>query len=232
MSNQRAMKRKMAKGAELPDISKASSERPQRGQQELSPEKKQQIQVTNAALTDLIYDERTQPEIQKMLTRGEPIQTVPMAVNTVFLKFEDLTKDKGPMPLDVKLAAGVHAFSEVMEMGEAAGSIPPDLTEQQMQPILRETIQKYIERGLKEGTLDPIELQQRVEPLMSEQESMLGSQMGKQHGVPGELQQSQSAMMMSQKAQAPLKMENAQLKEGNKKMVGALQGIASQPEAN
>jgi len=222
MSNQRAMKRKMMKGQI------GNSERPMIKEKELSPEEKKQIQVTNAALTDLLYDDRTRPEIENMLSRGDPMMTIPTAVNTVFMKFEDMTQDKGVMPLDIKLACGVHLFSEIMEMGEAKVAVPEDLTEQQMMPILRETIQKYIERGLKEGTIDPIELQQRVEPLLTDQERAIGAKLGKQHGVPMELQQSQSNMMMTQKAQAPLKAENAQLKKGNQNMESALQGIASQ----
>lgn len=196
-------------------------------QQEVDPKKRKQLQTMQAMMTDMIYHQDSKSSIQSMLTKGDPGHTIPATVNTVFMKFEDMTKEKlGDMPLDMKLAGGVHLFSEIMELAEAQGVIPEDLPEAQIQPLLKNTIQQYVQRGLKEKTIDPIDLQKRIEPMLSQQEREVGAHMADATGTPVDVTEGQMMNGMMQKAQAPLQVENANLKKQNQGMQSALQGIA------
>ena len=143
--------------------------------QDLPPEKKRQLDMVNSTLTDMLYHPEGKEAIQNMLQESPPEQAIPTAVNTIFTKFEDMAKQKkGPVPLDIKLASGVHLFSEVMELAEAAGVIAEDIPEEAMQSLLRDSMQMYIQRGLKDKSIDPIELQQQVEPMLSGEEKEIG----------------------------------------------------------
>lgn len=196
--------------------------------QEVSPEKKRQVDMVNSTLTDMLYNAETKASVQAMLQKGKPEQSIPFAVNSVFQKFESMTKQKnGDMPLDIKLAGGVHLFSEVMELAEALGVIPEDMPEEAMQPLLKETMQQYITKGLKDKSIDPIDLQRRVEPLLSQEEREIGLQLGAGQGTPGEMSQGQGMEGALRKQMQPMQVENQQLKDRNKQMTGALQGMAS-----
>jgi hypothetical protein len=199
--------------------------------QELSPEKKEQIKMVNSTLTDMLYHPDAKAHIQSMLKQGDPMQTIPAAVNTIFSKFEDMaSKGKGAMPLDIKLAGGIHLFSEVMELAEAQGVIPEDLPKEQLQPLLKATMQQYIQKGLKDKTIDPIELQKQVEPLLSQEEREIGLDMAGGTGTPNEMSQSQGMQGIMQKQNAPMQAENQMLQKQNKGMQQALQGISQGPQ--
>ena len=190
------------------------------------------MKMVNATLTDMLYHPKGGSEsVQKMLTDGPPEVTIPTVVNTVFQRFEDMASQKqGPMPLDIKLVAGIHLFSEVMEMAEAKGVIPEDLPEEKIQPMLKECMQKYIQKGLKEGSIDVIDLQQRIEPLLTDEEREIGLGFAKAMGTPEQMGPMQAAEGMYQQRTKPIEVENQQLKQQNQKMQGALQGISEKPQ--
>lgn len=255
MANGRSIKRKMAKEqkaqgpmeqeAQAPESNGKGPQRfeeysdlaknlDQNAAQDITPEKKQQLQMVNSALTDMLYHPEGKEAIQGMLKGDAPPEhSIPMAVNTIFMKFEDMTKQGGQgkgMPLDVKLAGGVHLFSEVAELAEEMGVLPKDTQPEQLQPLMRATFQQYIQRELKTGGIDPIELQQQIEPLLSGEEKEIGMHFAKAQGVPGELQDAQAAEGMMRKREAPLKAQLAQTKGQNQQMTQALQGMAAAPE--
>ena len=197
----------------------------------LSPGQKEKLELAANMLTDMLYNPKTKDSVIKMIKGAPPEQSIPYAVNAVFDKFESMSKDKiGGVPIDVKLSAGVHLFSEVMEMAESMGLIPEDLGQDKIQGLLRETLKTYIQKGLKDGSIDPIKLQAETEPLLNEEEKKIGLQEGQKAGIPAELQQGQINMALTQNARRPLEMENASLKKSNKGMQSALQGISSQPQ--
>ena len=200
--------------------------------QDVSPEKQAQVKNVQDMMTDMVYHPDTKASIQSMLKAAPPEQSVPTTVNTVFMKFEDMAtqKNKKPMPLDMRLAGGVHLFSEVMEIGEALGVIPEDMQPDAMQPLLKDTMQMYIQKGLKTGSIDPIELQQQIEPLLTDDEMAVGLTLGEGQGVPPELQQAQANEGMYQQRSQPDKLKAQGLEKSNQQMQQALQGIAMKPE--
>lgn len=199
--------------------------------QDASPEKKQQVKQMQNMLTDMVYHPETKATVQDMLKSAPPQQSIPGAVNTVFQKFEDMVAQKQgkPMPLDMKLAGGIALFAEIMEIAEAMDVIPEDMSEEEMQPYLRETMEQYIKKGLKTKSIDPIELQQQIEPLLTDDEMAVGLAMGQQQGTPGQLQQAQAQEGMYQQRSQPDKLKAAGLQKSNQQMQQALQGIASKP---
>ena len=235
MSNQRAMKRKMAKEAppqvnpmEAKSQAALDSVAPKEGQK-VSPEKMQMIETMKGNITDLLYREETKGSLQKMLQAGSPNETVPAAVETVFGQFEQMaSKSNGPLSLELKLAGGLHAFNEVMELGTAMGVIPEDLPEENVGGLLEATMKKYIQKGLKDKSIDPIELQTAIEPMLSGEEAEVGMNVGRSQGVPGALNEQQSQEGLMQKRMAPLELENATLKKSAAKK-GALQGPQAPP---
>jgi len=191
----------------------------------------EQLKNMTAALTDMLYDPKTKGSVQKMLSDGPPDVTVPGTVNTVFKRFEDMMGQKnGPMPLDLKLPVGVSLFKEVLELGVGMGVLPQGMNIESSGDLLKATMEQYIKAGLKDKSIDPIELQQQVEPLMTDNDKQIGNRMGRESGVPGELAPAQVNAGMLQKAQAPMQAENMSLKKQNQQMQGALQGMAEMPQ--
>ena len=199
---------------------------------EMSPAKKKQLKNIQAMLTDMLYHPDTKQSVQSMLKSSPPHVSIPGATNAVFQKFEDMAtqKNKKPMPLDVRLTSGVMLFSEIMELSEDMEIVPEDLPEREIQGLLKDTMQQYIQKGLKTKSIDPIELQQAVEPMMSEEERQIGLEMGAAHGTPTELSSAVAAEGMYQKRVAPMEAKTQALQQSNKQMQGALQGIAMKPE--
>ena len=196
-----------------------------------TPEQKEKLDLSANMLTDMLYNPKTKNEVIKMIKDAPPEQSIPYTVNAVYERFEGMTNDKiGEIPLNMKLATGVHLFSEVMEMAENMGLIPEEIPEQTIQSLLKDTIKIYIEKGLKDGTVDPIDLQNRVEPLLSDKEKKIGLDVGSKSGIPMELQQGQVSLAIADKARRPLEMKNKSLQKENEGMQSALQGISSQPQ--
>ena len=258
MSNGRSIKRKMAKEQEAKAPlemmeDQAQEPKPQEGggtkhygsyedlsknlspeaRQDIPPAKKKQMDMVNSALTDMLYHPEGKQAIQSMLGGdAPPEQSIPMVANTVFMKFEDMIKQsgKGDVPLDVKLAGGVHLFSEVVELAESMGVIPEDVEPEALQPMMKDTFQRYIQQGIKTGAIDPIELQQQIEPLLSGEEKEIGMHFAKAMGTPESLQDGQAMEGIMRNREAPLKIQLENQKKQNLQMTQALQGMAAAPE--
>ena len=190
-----------------------------------------QLETINAAMMDMMYDPKTKRSIQKSLKDVPPEESIPSVTNMLMSRFEDIMKPKnGEMSLDMKLGVGVMTFTEVTTLAATMGVIPEELPEQQNQELLTKTMQQYIQRGLKEKTIDPVELQMAVEPLLTPEEQALGRQTGQGLEVPGQPTQQMGNAQMMDAAKAPLAVKNQQLEKSNASMNTALQGIAAQPE--
>ncbi len=195
-------------------------------EKKLSPQEEEQRNMINAAITDMIYNEQTKESIQKMLSGGEISMTLPKTTNAIFGQFEKMaSKQGGKMPLSIKLSGGVHTFTELLELGAAMGIVDPNMSEEEMQPLLKETIQQYIQLGLKDKSIDPIELQTAVEPYLSDEETEIGLNMGSESSVPTELTQQQANQGVLQNQMNPLQVENEELKRQNAKTTESLQGV-------
>lgn len=193
---------------------------------EADPEMMKQLDSINGAMVDMMYNPKTKAQVQKMLKDSPPEMSVPATTNMLMQRFEDImTPKNGPMDLQMRLGVGVTTFGEVLELGTTMGVIQ-EPNEQTTQQLLQATIQQYIQKGLKEKTIDPVELQLAVEPLMTPEEQAMGRGMGQQTGVPGKPTEQMNRAKMIEDAQAPLAVKNKQLEQQNQQMNQALQGVA------
>lgn len=151
--------------------------------QELDPKLKNQIDVYSTMLTKFIHGKETQQQVLKMLQAGDPIKAIPPAAIAINEQAENAMKSKPST--DVVLGASVTLVSDLIETGMAAGLFEQP-SDEDISFIYQDTLQIYIEKGLKDGSIDPIQLQKDIEPLMSEEQKQMGQELGKQAGVADE----------------------------------------------
>lgn len=165
--------------------------------QEMNPD--QQAYVTG--LMKMIHDPQASPKIVDTLGAAPPNQSVPHVALMLNEQFEVQARSQGKVPdLNTLLAAGIYLVTDLVELGNTAGAFK--VSEEEIGPIIEDTLQQYIEKGLKKGTIDPVELQESVEPLMNEEQKQLGLQAGAASGVPPQADQS-TAMEAYARQRAP-----------------------------
>ena len=166
-----------SQGQQVPQISEEAK-------QELPPQAKREVEAYVLGLSKMLHSKETSRKVLDMLKSGPPEQVIPYTALQVNQQMESAVTAKGKKPsLDTLFAAGQFLVGDLIEIGNAAGIFQLE-TEEQIAPIVQNTFQVYIEKGLKNGTIDPIELQKKVEPLMPEEHRQLGLQAAKRTGVP------------------------------------------------
>jgi hypothetical protein len=194
--------------------------------QDIPPGMMKQLETINAAMVDMIYDPKTKGQVQKTLQDGPPEMTVPAVTNMIMGRFEDIMRPKnGNMSLDMKLAVGVNTFSEIQDLASRMGILPKEVSEDQQQAMLKSAMQQYIQKGLKDKSIDPVELQMAVEPLLTPEEQLIGRGVGEQTGTPGGPTNQIMQQDIMNKKLAPKDLEIAQLKKQNQGLQGALKGV-------
>ncbi len=154
-------------------------------EEKLDPKVEREINTYVTGLSNLLHSKQSQPEIVDMLKNGgPPEQSVPHVVSLVNQKMADSISEKGKRPdLEVLLAGTIFLVGDLVEMGMASGAFEEPNEDMAVQ-LVKDSLQVQIQAGLKDGTIDPVELQQRVEPLMNQQSSEMGIQAGSQVGTP------------------------------------------------
>jgi len=148
--------------------------------QDIDPQTKQQIDVYSTMLTKFIHGKETQAQVLKMLQAGDPIKAIPPAAIAINEQAEQAMKTKPST--DVVLGASVTLVADLIEVGIAAGLFERP-SDEDISFIYQDTLQIYIEKGLKDGSIDPIQLQKDIEPLLSDEQREAGMQIGQQAGV-------------------------------------------------
>lgn len=174
----------------------------------ISPALEREIDVYSTAAMKMMHDKATQPAVINMLRSAPVDQSIPATAMQINAQLEKSMKPKK----DVVLAGSVMLVSDLFELVAAAG-IAPQATEDEIKGIYPDTLQKYIHEGLKNKTIDPIELQKSVEGLMSDEQKQLGSEIAGEQGLPS----SPTAGMAANKLVDDTKMrerESYQQKQG------------------
>lgn len=152
---------------------------------EESPEDSKKTDVYLAGLSELLYSKDTSQKIFEGLKAASPEKSIPMSAITLNSRMEEeLTKKGSPPSLSTKVNANLFLVSELTEMGNAGGAF--NINQDQMVGIFQETLKQYIHKGIKNKTIDPIELQQVMEGLMSDEQKQQGMALAQQSGVPEE----------------------------------------------
>ena len=131
-------------------------------------------------LMKMLHSKETAPLVEEMLAAGPPDKSIPTIANQVNAQMEAAVGKKPS--LETALMGGVYLVQDLAEIGTTAGYFEP-LAEEQMKPILQQTMQIYIEAGLKDGSIDPVELQEKIEPLMDDDQRATGMQAAEMTGV-------------------------------------------------
>ncbi len=165
-----------------------------------------------SGLLKILHSKKTAPMVEDMLKSGDPQTTIPATALQVNQLMEDSIKEKsGSKPeLTTIFAGGVFLVNDLVEIGNTAGFFNVD-PQKDLEPIMKDTFQQYIQKGLKDKTIDPVELQAIAEPLMSDKQRAYGMNVAKQGGIPEE-------------ANHVTAMESYGLQMQNKGMLRAQQG--------
>lgn len=146
----------------------------------------QQDQAYISGIMKLMHSKKTAPMVEEMLQAGPPEDVIP---KIAMMLNDQMEKAVGQKPsLETLLAAFIALVQDLIELGNVGGFWKID-SEEQIGLILKTTLQTYIEKGLKDGTIDPVELQEKAGALMSEEQKQQGMSAGSQYGVPTEANQ-------------------------------------------
>lgn len=158
------------------------------GSQEQQWEPSPADQAYTNALLKVVHSKKTRNKVHDMLGSTHPEISVPKTTLMINGLVEKKAREGGKPPsLETLLYANTLLINDLIEVGNLAEVWDePVADEQRVGAILQDTMQQYIQKGLKDGTIDPIELQQKVEPLMSEEHRTAANQWGQKVGVPQE----------------------------------------------
>lgn len=131
-------------------------------------------------LMNLIHGEQTREEAVGMLkSNPDPLVAVPqaaMSINDMGL----MTMEQGGIKVEpaVQLVASQYLIDDLIKLGQAAGAYQEEVTEDDVAGIVEDTYQMYIERGLIDKSIDPIQLQIEAEKFMTEEQAAAGVVLG------------------------------------------------------
>ncbi len=143
----------------------------------VDPKLKRQVDNYSTVLMELLHGEKTRDKIMNILESGEgeiftSVPDAAIAVNTMAANFME-SSGQPPTP-GVQLGASPGLINDLIELGVAKGLWEPPDEEEQL-AISEDTYQIFIEKGLADGSIDPVQLQLEVEPLMNEQQRAAGN---------------------------------------------------------
>lgn len=152
------------------------------------------------ALMNELHGSETRDDVLDILKNGkDPYIGIPeaaMVVNDAAVaKFE---QNGVEVDLNTQFNASTYLVSDLMELGSKFGFF--EVTQDDFAPLLEDSLQTYIERGLKNGTIDPIELQLTAESFATENQRIAGLYYGQENGVPPAPQQQQIIHQLQQNA--------------------------------
>lgn len=172
------------------------TEEPQR-----TPQKVQdRIDSYVVALMNELHGSETRDDVLDILKNGkDPYIGIPeaaMVVNDAAVaKFE---QNGVNVDLNTQFNASIYLVNDLMELGSKFGFF--EVTQDDFAPLLEDSLQTYVERGLKDGTIDPIELQLTAEKFTTENQRIAGLYYGQENGVPPAPQQQQIIHQIQQNA--------------------------------
>jgi len=122
--------------------------------------------------------------VQEMLKAGPPEKTIPRITMEVNDLMQQTIARKGGQKTDLETTflGGVYVATDLIEIGNAGGFFEVN-DDDQVKEILQTTIQTYVERGLKDGSVDPVELQAVAEPLLKDSDREEGLAYAKKEGL-------------------------------------------------
>lgn len=167
----------------IPETSREKPELINSDQAEIGPAQQMQLDAYTDNATLVIYSEESQPAIlQSLQSEKEPIMSVAVTAFIVHKKLESSLAAEGEKMTEITMALGAaHVVSELVVLAEAAGLYT--LSPEERLEAYKQAVMKYMEAGLKDGSIDPVELQKSIEPLMTREQRDYGMQQMEQHSL-------------------------------------------------
>ena len=137
-------------------------------------------------LMQIMHGKKTRDQVIEVLkSNPDPYITVPKAAMTINDMGVQSMKQGGiDVEPGVQLVASQLVLNDLIELGQASEAFMVE--EDDIEAILEDTYQAYVERGLKDKSIDPIQLQLEVQQIMDPEMLAGGMAMGagKVPGVP------------------------------------------------
>ena len=180
---------------------------------EVSPELEKKMETYVASLMHMIHSDETSKDVLEMLKAAPPEESIPEVVLQLNSMVEQSFQGhQGGVEDEVKIAGGLYAVADLAELGNAAGLWDRQLQQEEVIKIFEKTASKYIHKGLKDGTIDPIELQRDTEPLLPPEVREKASLIQKELGLPDQPTESMAIDKVVKDKTSPLQKENEELK--------------------
>jgi len=184
------------------------------GQEKVDPKTQDEMNKYVASLMYVMHNPKTSKNIIDMLKSGPPEESVPAtalyineSVEKTFAK-----KTQGPVKDEVKLHGALYLANDLSELGNAAKLWETPVGEKDMPIMFQKIVSKYIHKGIKDGSIDPIKLQADTEGILNEQQRGIGSKVQQELGLPNEPTASMGIDTLIKNKTKPMEEENAKLK--------------------
>lgn len=197
-------------------------------QAQLGPAQEAQLEAYTDNATIVVWSEKTQPTVLQLLQSEEtPAKSIGGATFQLHKQLESGLRQSGEKPTEITLCLGAaHLVSELVALAEVAGLY--ETSNEERAEAFRVAVQKYFEDGIRifteqgpdaPGAIDPVKLQQAVEPLMTQEQKQQGLQMAQQMGL-SRTAPANGMMAMDTKLQQP--QQQMQQPQGGGLMGGAM----------
>lgn len=181
---------------------------------EVSPELQHKMDTYNTALMHIIHNPKTSKSVVEMLKAAPPEQSIPEISLQLTKTVSDSFQKKGEKVEDaVKLCGAMYMISDLSEIGNTARLWEKPVAEGDISNLLTSVVTKYIHSGLRDKSIDPIQLQADAEDLFNDKQKEVGNQMKEKLGLPDGPTASMGIDVYAQRKMAPLQEENAELKQ-------------------
>lgn len=174
---------------------------------EADPKLKQKVDSYVSILMNELHGPETRDDVVDILKSSkDPFMTVPQAALTI----NDMAKLKieqagGRVDINTQFLASQYLVSDLMEIGNSFGVFKT--SEKDFPDLYQDSLQMYIERGLKDGSIDPIELQLEGEKFMTQNQKIGGHYLAQEEGMPYEPQQTQMLTQFERSTRAKVRAE-------------------------
>ncbi len=150
---------------------------------ELGPGQQAQLDNYTDNATIAVFSEESQPAVlQSLQATEDPVKNVASTVLTVHKQLEMGMQKSGEKMSEITMALGAsHLTAELIVLADAAGLYKLD--EKQKIEAFRRAMMSYFNSGLNDGSIDPVELQKTLEPIMTDEQRAYGLNGMEQAGI-------------------------------------------------
>lgn len=194
--------------------------------------KKRQVEDVAAMLLTFVHDEKTAPAVMQMLeSQPDGRKAVPMAMNAIMKQVEQsANRRRIRFPNDVKVAAAIPVIQDLALLGNEAQVWEQPIMQEELPDVIRDTLQMYIEQGLKDKSIDPIKLQKEVEQLMNDDAKQQMRGIASETGLPQEPTATMAARQHTEKKVGKVQGKNDELQAQLQALRSQGQASAQQPQ--